>query len=274
MSPANIQNCDLHEGDWGTVGSVIFFSYFHDGKEKVAKEIIEAIDEEKKSVSFKVIEGDLMELYKNFTLTVHVDTNGEDNLVTWTFNYDKLHEGIPEPNSLMEFCLNVTKDIETHHLKSDELEAKNGVDGKLVKQINIKSDGDVFHEIFRDRPYHLSTMSPTNIQNCDLHEGDWGTVGSVICFSYFHDGKDRVAKEIIEAIDEGKKSVTFKVIEGDLLEQYKNFTVTVHVDTSGEDNLVTWTFDYEKLDKDVPEPNTLMDFCLNLTKDIETHHLK
>ncbi|KAK2975711.1 hypothetical protein RJ640_010770 [Escallonia rubra] len=52
----------------------------HDGKEKVAKEIIEAIDEEKKSVTFKVIGGDLMELYKTFILTVHVDTKGEDNL--------------------------------------------------------------------------------------------------------------------------------------------------------------------------------------------------
>ncbi|EYU33126.1 hypothetical protein MIMGU_mgv1a0195071mg, partial [Erythranthe guttata] len=67
-----IQNCDLHDGQW-------------DGKERVAKEIIEAIDEEKKSVTYKVIEGDLMELYKTFKLTVHVDTSGDDNLVTWTF---------------------------------------------------------------------------------------------------------------------------------------------------------------------------------------------
>ncbi|KAL0288448.1 UNVERIFIED_CONTAM: Kirola [Sesamum calycinum] len=55
----------------GTVGSVIYWNYTHDGKERVAKEIIEAIDEEKKSVTFKVIEGDLMELYKTIKLTVH-----------------------------------------------------------------------------------------------------------------------------------------------------------------------------------------------------------
>lgn len=87
-----------------------------DGKEKVAKEIIEAIDEEKKSVRFKVIEGDLLELYKTFTLTCHVDTHGEYNLVTWTFEYEKLREDVEEPHTLMEFCLHVTKDIETHHL--------------------------------------------------------------------------------------------------------------------------------------------------------------
>lgn len=83
-----------------------------------------------------------------------------------------------------------------------------------------------------------------------------------------------MAKEIIEAIDEEKKSVTFKVVDGDLMELYKTFKLTVHVDTNGEDNLVTWTLEYEKLNRDVPDPHTLMDFCLKVTKDIEAHHLQ
>lgn len=87
------------------------------------------------------------------------------------------------------------------------------------------------------------------------------------------DGKERVAKEIIEAIDEENKSVTFKVIEGDLMEHYKEIKLTVHVDTKGEDNLVTWTIEYEKVKDDVADPHTLMEFCLHVTKDIETHHL-
>ncbi|KAL2235106.1 UNVERIFIED_CONTAM: Kirola, partial [Sesamum indicum] len=148
-----------------------------------------------------------------------------------------------------------------------------GLSGKLVSQIDIKCDGDVFHEIFRERPHHISGMTPHNIQNCDLHEGQWGTVGSVIYWNYTHDGKEKVAKEIIEAIDEEKKSVTFKVIEGDLMELYKTFKLTVHVDTNGDDNLVTWTLEYEKLSEDVPDPHTLMEFCLNVTKDIEKHHV-
>ncbi|EYU31819.1 hypothetical protein MIMGU_mgv1a021736mg, partial [Erythranthe guttata] len=113
------KNCDLHDGEWGTVGSIIYFNYTHDGKERVAKEIIEAIDEVNKSVTFKVIEGDLMELYKTFKLIVHVDTSGEDNLVTWTLEYEKLNEDVPDPHTLMEFCLKVTKDIESHHLTAN-----------------------------------------------------------------------------------------------------------------------------------------------------------
>ncbi|KAL7090811.1 hypothetical protein ACP275_12G065700 [Erythranthe tilingii] len=147
-----------------------------------------------------------------------------------------------------------------------------GLNGKLVSQIDIKSEGDVFHEIFSEKQHHVSSMSPSQIQNCDLHDGQWGTVGSVIYLNYTHDGKERVAKEIIEAIDEEKKSVTYKVIEGDLMELYKTFKLTVHVDTTGEDNVVTWTFEYEKLNEDIPDPHTLMDFCLKMTKDIDSHH--
>ncbi|EYU29497.1 hypothetical protein MIMGU_mgv1a021619mg [Erythranthe guttata] len=148
-----------------------------------------------------------------------------------------------------------------------------GLTGKLVSETNIKSDGDVFHEIFRHRPHHISDMSPDHIQGVDLHDGKWGTVGSQIFWNYTHEGKKKVAKNIIEAIDEEKKSVTFKVTEGDLMELYKEFKLVVHVDTSGEDNVVTWTLEYEKLSEDVSDPHTLMDLCVSMTKDIESHHL-
>ncbi|XAR72229.1 hypothetical protein NMG60_11018799 [Bertholletia excelsa] len=144
----------------------------------------------------------------------------------------------------------------------------------MVRQVEIKSDGDVFHQIWRHRPHHISNMSPGNVQSCDLHEGEWGTVGSVIYWNYTHDGKKKVAKEIIEAIDEENKSVTFKVIEGDLMELYKTIIFTVHVDTKGEKNLVTWTVEYEKLNEGVEDPTTLLDCVVTVTKDIEAHHLK
>ncbi|CAI9096004.1 OLC1v1032064C1 [Oldenlandia corymbosa var. corymbosa] len=145
--------------------------------------------------------------------------------------------------------------------------------GKLVSQIEIKSSADVFHELFRHKTHQLSKTSPHSIHNCDLHDGDWGTVGSIISFDYTHDGKKCVSKDRVEAIDEEKKLVKFKVIEGDPLELYKNISITVHVDTHGESNLVAWTIEYEKLHEGIPDPNTLMDLCLQLTKDVESHHL-
>ncbi|KAK3004195.1 hypothetical protein RJ639_018601 [Escallonia herrerae] len=146
--------------------------------------------------------------------------------------------------------------------------------GKLVSQTEIKSNGDVFHELWGSKPHHIPKISPDKVQGCDLHKGEWGTVGSVIFWNYVHDGKAKVAKEVIDGIDEKNKTVIFRAIEGDLLELYKSFVATLHVDTKGGNNLVTWTFEYEKRSEDVEDPNSLMDFAVNLTKDIETHHLK
>ncbi|CDP21915.1 unnamed protein product [Coffea canephora] len=146
--------------------------------------------------------------------------------------------------------------------------------GKLVFQIEIKSNGDVFHELFKNKPYEVSSISPDIVHGCELHHGDWGTVGSIIFWTYTHDGQKKVAKEIIESIDKEKKSVTFKVIEGDLLKLYKSFIITVQVENHGQNNLVIWTLQYEKLNHSVPDPTTIADLATKLTKDIETHHLK
>lgn len=149
-----------------------------------------------------------------------------------------------------------------------------GLRGKLVGQIEIKSDGDVFHEIFRHRPHHISDMSPEKIQGVDLHDGEWGTAGSVVYWNFTHEGKRKGAKCIVEGIDEGKKSVTFNVVEGDIAESYKVFKSSVHVDTNGENNTVTWTIEYEKMKEDVPDPLSYLEFALHLVRDIEAYHLK
>ncbi|KZV56137.1 MLP-like protein 34-like [Dorcoceras hygrometricum] len=149
-----------------------------------------------------------------------------------------------------------------------------GLTGKLSAQIEYKSSGDVFHELFKNMPHEVSKMSPEVIQGCDLHEGELGTEGSVLVWKYTHDGKERVAKEIVESIDEEKRSVKFRVIEGDLLELYKTLTATFHVDKHGDIDLVTWTLEYEKLHEDVEDPLTLLGLTIKLTNDIENHHLK
>lgn len=88
-----------------------------DGKEMVAKEVIEKIDEEKKLVKKKMIEGDMLEYYESFYLTIHVETKDENNLVTWILEYEKKNVHVPDPHTFMELCINITKDIESYHIK-------------------------------------------------------------------------------------------------------------------------------------------------------------
>ncbi|KAJ9549043.1 hypothetical protein OSB04_021586 [Centaurea solstitialis] len=146
--------------------------------------------------------------------------------------------------------------------------------GKRAVQVEIKSNGDVFHELWKANPHHIPNLTPSTIQNCQIHGGEVGTVGSVLFWNYVHDGKDSIAKTLIEEISEEKKSVTLKVLEGDLLELYKTFVLHIHVDKHGSNNLVTWTVEYEKLNTNIPDPDSLMDFYKKVTKDIETRHLQ
>uniref|UniRef100_M1ACY6 Sn-1 protein n=1 Tax=Solanum tuberosum TaxID=4113 RepID=M1ACY6_SOLTU len=77
------------------------------------KHLIEVVDPHKKLIKWKVIEGDLLELYNycNFT------TSCELQWTTWTIEYEKKTEDTPEPLLHLGVILAMTKDIENHLLK-------------------------------------------------------------------------------------------------------------------------------------------------------------
>ena len=85
------------------------------------------------------------------------------------------------------------------------------------------------------------------------------------------DGKDQVVKQVVESIDEENKAVTFKVIEGDLLKEYKSFKGIVQSIPKGEATWVHWTFEYEKLNKDIPHPFKLFEYTIHLSEELDDH---
>lgn len=86
---------------------------FTDGQERIVKYVIEAIDHHKNSISRKVIDGDLLELYSSFTFV----SSCQHQWTTWTIEYEKKIEDTPEPLIYLGFILDMTKDIEGHLLK-------------------------------------------------------------------------------------------------------------------------------------------------------------
>ncbi|MBT0793411.1 hypothetical protein KHU47_29145, partial [Bacillus cereus] len=93
-------------------------------------------------------------------------------------------------------------------------------------------------------------------------------------WTYCLEGKEKVSKQIIEAIDEEKKVITFKEFEGDIVDKYDNFKVTLHIEAKGEIDLVSWTMEYERPNENVPELINLLDFIVGMTKAIDDHHVK
>ncbi|XP_062109610.1 MLP-like protein 43 [Humulus lupulus] len=148
--------------------------------------------------------------------------------------------------------------------------------GKLETDVEIKASAEKFHEMFTHKPHHITHASSDKIQNCDLHEGEWGQVGSVICWNYFHEGKAKVVKEIVEAIDEEKNLITFKVIEGDLMEHYKSFKFKIQATpkTDGQGSVVHWTIEYEKHHEEILDPHSMIEFLEDISKDLDVHLLQ
>lgn len=55
---------------------------------------------------------------------------------------------------------------------------------KLIAQVAFKAVGDIFHELLVSRPHHLAKATPAAIQSCQLHQGNYGTNGSVLLWKY------------------------------------------------------------------------------------------
>ncbi|KAJ0037933.1 hypothetical protein Pint_22307 [Pistacia integerrima] len=75
---------------------------------------------------------------------------------------------------------------------------------------------------------------------------------------------------MIEDIDDENFKTTFKIVEGQLL-KYKNFHYYVQATPKGDGSLVHWTYNYEKANEDVPEPNGVLQLAIDVTIDINAH---
>lgn len=95
---------------------LFFFSQKIEGQEKVVKVVVDDINKEKRLVTFKAFEGHLIEEYKAFKATLHIENEGDNNLVIWTIEYEKQNEEIQEPFSYLQLATNLTKDVDTHHV--------------------------------------------------------------------------------------------------------------------------------------------------------------
>ncbi|KAL2920983.1 MLP-like protein 31, partial [Bienertia sinuspersici] len=86
------------------------------------------------------------------------------------------------------------------------------------------------------------------------------------------DGQQQVGKERIEEIDKENKIVRFKIIEGDILNEFTSFvTVLQVISKEGLLSGIKWTIEYEKIQDDGNCPTNMIDLLVKLTKDIEVH---
>ncbi|KAF7808686.1 MLP-like protein 43 [Senna tora] len=116
-----VHETKLHKGDWHGVGShsVKHWTFTSDGKVTTCKENFEEIDEENKSLTFNLFDGDIGEQYKRLKAKLKVIDNEEKGgLAKWTYEYEKTHEAIPPPHSYLNFAIQVSRDVDAHLIKA------------------------------------------------------------------------------------------------------------------------------------------------------------
>ncbi|CAK9318406.1 unnamed protein product [Citrullus colocynthis] len=146
-----------------------------------------------------------------------------------------------------------------------------GLYRKLETYVDIEAPASKFHELIHKNPHHMANIAPDKIQSCELHEGEWGKVGAILYWNYVHDGKACVAKDVIEAVDEENNSLTWKMLEGDLLNEYKSFRMTIQCIPKDKGSMIHFTLEYEKLHENVEDSHSLLELCDSVSKAVGAH---
>ncbi|KAL0807443.1 hypothetical protein Bca101_099935 [Brassica carinata] len=124
--------------------------------------------------------------------------------------------------------------------------------GIIETTVEIKSSPEKLHDMFVGKKHHIPSASPSFVHGY---------------------GEARVMKERIESIDPENNSVTYRVLEGDVMNEYKSFVITLQVTPKeGEPgSVVHWHFEYEKINEEVAHPETLLQFAVEVSKELDAH---
>ncbi|KAJ0247638.1 Polyketide cyclase/dehydrase and lipid transport superfamily protein [Hirschfeldia incana] len=136
-------------------------------------------------------------------------------------------------------------------------------------EIQVNMPADRFFNTFKKKEGNFTDKT----ESVSVHRDDPKSNSSIQVWNFIVDGKMEQIKEKIE-VDEENKSVSFLAIEGDVLQQYKSYKITLDVvPRDGGVCIAKWKWEYEKLNDDVPPPIKYIPFVADYTRDLETRLL-
>ncbi|CAJ1958851.1 unnamed protein product [Sphenostylis stenocarpa] len=112
--PEQIECVEIQKGEWGSEGSIICWYYSLEGKRCVCKEVVEDIDKKNKKMKFRVIEGDLLELYKTFNFILQVTPEEQGSVVHWVIQYDKQNDLVSDPQAMLQLLILESNMLDVH----------------------------------------------------------------------------------------------------------------------------------------------------------------
>ncbi|CAI9275467.1 unnamed protein product [Lactuca saligna] len=144
--------------------------------------------------------------------------------------------------------------------------------GKLVREVEIKSDINLVYEIYKHKPNNSTVIGP--IQGCDLVSAQWGGSGFVILWRFIHSGKVESAKEMVEEVDDELHKIVFQGDWRSVGEMYSLLILTINIEDMGHKKLVIWTMEFEKVNAHIPDPTPYLDLLCVVVGDMAANFLK
>ncbi|XP_010459011.1 PREDICTED: MLP-like protein 328 [Camelina sativa] len=146
--------------------------------------------------------------------------------------------------------------------------------GTYVADVPLKGLAEKHYRRWRSQNNIVPDAIGHHIQGVTVHDGDWDSHGSIKSWNYTIDGKPEVIKEKRE-IDDEKMALTFRGLDGHVIEEYKVYDVILQfIPKSKEGCVCKVTLIWEKRKEDSPEPTKYMKFVQSLVADMDDHILK
>ncbi|KAF8095559.1 hypothetical protein N665_0330s0041 [Sinapis alba] len=146
--------------------------------------------------------------------------------------------------------------------------------GTYVREVTLKGSAEKHYKKWRNENHAFPDAVGHHVQGITIHEGEWDSHGAIKTWNYTCDGKQEVYKERRE-LDDEKKTVTFRGLEGHVMEQFKVFDIIAEFIHKSEDSCVCKsTMIWEKRNDEFPEPGSYMKLFTSMVADMEDHVLK
>ncbi|KAG8366190.1 hypothetical protein BUALT_Bualt17G0050800 [Buddleja alternifolia] len=145
---------------------------------------------------------------------------------------------------------------------------------KLEVELEVKSSAEKIWESIKDSATIFPKALPDQYESIEVVEGDGKSAGSVRLIKY-PPGSSPISttKEKFELVDEANKTLSYSVVDGDVLKYYKNFKATLAVTPKGDGSLMKWSCEFDKASDEVPNPDVIKDFAVKNFQDLDAYLL-
>ncbi|KAL4025819.1 hypothetical protein IC575_014225 [Cucumis melo] len=141
-------------------------------------------------------------------------------------------------------------------------------------KVQLKSSIEKFYGFFRNHMGDLVNLFPEQFNNFAIVEGQKFSADTVIQLKYHLGSRQLLTANIkLKVVDDMKKYIIYETIEGDLLKNYKVFTVKLEVvngslNKVGGGSFAKWTIDAKE---NVPSPENYVEMFINISKGVDAY---